>query len=137
MAGENLPGPRLLVPMLPFACLALVWAVDESNDVVRRIFAGLLALGVGISALYVVTGVREYHTMLTYPVSKLYLPVLTTGYIPNGIGNGPTPLNFASHYLRVSQVVSLYMLLMILAIWTIYICMALIYWRPAPPSSDA
>jgi len=137
MAGENLPGPRLLVPMLPFAFLALVWAVDERNDVVRGIFAGLLALGVLLSALYVVTGVREYHTMLTYPVSELYLPVLSTGYIPNSKGNGPTPLNLASYYVGVSQTVSLYLLLMILAIWTIYICMALIYWRPAPPSSDA
>jgi 4-amino-4-deoxy-L-arabinose transferase-like glycosyltransferase len=136
MAGENLPGPRLLVPMLPFACLALAWAVDERNDVVRGIFAGLLALGVLLSALYVVTGVREYHTMSTYPVFKLYLPVLATGYIPNRVGNGPTPLNLTSYYLGVSQAVSLYLLLMVLAIWTIYICMSLIYWRPAPASSD-
>ena len=33
MAGENLPGPRLLVPMLPFACLALAWVADRSARV--------------------------------------------------------------------------------------------------------
>jgi hypothetical protein len=134
MAGENLPGPRLLVPMLPFACLALAWAVDSKNDIVRSVFAGLLAMGVLLSVLYVVTGVREYHTMLTYPITNLYLPVLSTGYIPRGLGNGPTPENLTTYYLGLSQSVSMYVVLAPLAVWTIYICFALIYWRPSPPN---
>jgi hypothetical protein len=135
MAGENLPGPRLLVPMLPFVCLTLAWAVDARNDVVRAVFAGLLSIGVLLSFLYVVLGVREYHTVLTYPISNLYLPVLSTGYIPHAPGNGPTPENLASYYLGVSQQASIYIVLIPLAIWTIYICIALINWRPAPPNS--
>src|SRR5262249_40132434 len=35
MAGENLPGPRLLVPLLPFACLALAWVVDHPRRWLR------------------------------------------------------------------------------------------------------
>ncbi len=29
MAGENLPGPRLVTPMLAFTCLSLAWVVDD------------------------------------------------------------------------------------------------------------
>jgi hypothetical protein len=130
MAGENLPGPRLLVPMLPFACLALAWAVDSKNDAVRSVFAVLLAIGVLLSFLYVVLGVREYHSVLTYPIANEYLPVLQTGYVPRTIGSSITPHNLAAYYLGITQQASIYIVLVPLAVWTIYICIALIYWRP-------
>ncbi len=135
MAGQNLPGPRLLVPMLPFACLALAWVVDDGHAVIRGAFAVLLAIGVLLSYLYVVTGVREYHTLLTYPISGLYLPVLSTGFIPSTPGFGPTPLNLAQYYLGIAQQVSIYIVLLPLVVWTIYICAALVRWQPGATSS--
>jgi hypothetical protein len=117
--------------MLPFLCLALAWAVDDKNVAVRSVFAVLLAIGVLLSYLYVVLGVREYHLVLTYPIANLYLPVLSSGYVPHAPGFGPTPQNLASYYLGVAQQASIYIVLIPLAVWTIYICIALISWNPA------
>ncbi len=137
MAGQNLPGPRLMVPMLPFACLALAWAVDDRRTLVRAAFAVLLGVGVALSSLYVVTGVREYHTLLTYPIGNLYLPVLSTGYVPHVSGYGPTPLNLATYYLGIKLPESMYIVLIPLAIWTISIGLKLIDWQPRPSAHSA
>lgn len=104
MAGENLPGPRLLVPMLPFACLALVWVVDEPRRWLRAGFAVLLAFGFAITALYVVVGVHEYHTYLTYPFVDLFFPTLTTGEVPPL--NTPTPQSLGTELLHLPWLVS-------------------------------
>jgi hypothetical protein len=131
MAGQNLPGPRLLVPMLPFLCLALAWAVDDKNVAVRSVFAVLLVLGVLLSYLYVVLGVREYHAVLTYPIANQYVPVLETGFVPHTIGSSITPHNLASYYLGITQQASIYIVLIPLAVWIIYIFIVLISWNPA------
>lgn len=126
-----------MVPMLPFACLALAWAVDDRRTLVRAAFAVLLGVGVALSSLYVVTGVREYHTLLTYPIGNLYLPVLSTGYVPHVSGYGPTPLNLATYYLGIKLPESMYIVLIPLAIWTISIGLKLIDWQPRPSAHSA
>lgn len=123
MAGENLPGPRLLVPALPFACLALAWVVDDARRPVRAAFAALLAAGALLSFLYVASGVREDHTRLTYPVTGLYWPILSTGLVPKL--DSPTPSTLATTLLHAPALVSLYVALIPLlagvawAIWTL------------------
>ena len=131
MAGQNLPGPRLLVPMLPFACLALAWALDDVNVLVRGVFAVLLVLGVLLSYLYVVLGVYGIPLGLTYPITNLYVPVLQTGFVPHTIGSSITPHNLAAYYLGITQQASIYIVLIPLAVWTIYIFIVLISWNPA------
>lgn len=106
MAGENLPGPRLLTPMLPFACLALGWVLDDARRVVRGVFAALLAFASVLTILYVASGVREDHTRLTYPWSGLYWPILRSGRVP--ALDGPTPPTLATQLLHAPTVVSLY-----------------------------
>ena len=115
MAGENLPGPRLLTPMLPFACLALGWVVDDARLLVRYAFAALLAAGLVLSFLYVASGVREDHTRLTYPWTGLYWPILRTGQVPKL--DGPTPLTLATQLLRLPTLASLYLIFLPLLAW--------------------
>ena len=73
MAGENLPGPRLLVPMLPFACLALAWVVDHPRRWLRVTLAVSLIFGVAMSFLFVALGVRIYHTYVRVPLERSLL----------------------------------------------------------------
>ncbi len=136
MGGQNLPGPRLLVPMLPFVCLALAWALDVKNILVRGAFAVLLALGVLLSYLYVVLGVYEYHTILTYPIANLYLPVLQNGSVPIQMGRIPTPYNLATLYFNMAQPGSLYIVLVPLAAWTMYLAVSLVLWRGRPEAEE-
>lgn len=124
MAGENLPGPRLLVPMLPFTCLALVFVVDDGRRWLRGVFATLLVVGIVLSFLYVASGVREYHTYLTYPIVDLYWPIFSTGKVP--YTNGRTPPNLARLVLHMEQGVSIYVLLVPLLVWTSYLVSALV-----------
>lgn len=118
-AGENLPGPRLLVPMLPFACLALAWVVDESRRWLRIGFVALLAFGFALSAIYLLLGTREYHTYLTYPVADLFVPLLTTGRAPPV--NGPTPQSWGSQLLGLGWLASQRAFLVPFAAWCVYV----------------
>lgn len=136
MGGQNLPGPRLLVPMLPFSCLALAWALDVKNILVRGAFAVLLALGILLSYLYVVLGVYEYHTILTYPIANLYLPVLQNGSVPIKLEHIPTPYNVATLYFHMAQAGSLYIVLVPLAAWAIYLAVSLTLWQGLPVASE-
>ena len=125
MAGQNLPGPRLLVPMLPFACLALAWIVDDVRSWLRAVFAALAAFGVVVSFLWIALGVREYHTYPTYPVADLFLHVLATGESPRM--NGATPPNLATEWLQIPHGVSFYLAFVPLVLWVAWAVRAL--WR--------
>lgn len=118
MAGENNPGPRLLTPMLPFACLSLAWVADDVRRLVRAGFGVLMAFSVLLAFLWTALGTREFHTYPTYPVSELFVPLLQTGRVP--AANGDTPPNMATLFLGVPPYVSIYILLVPLAVWTIW-----------------
>ncbi|MFI5271664.1 MAG: hypothetical protein ACHQ4H_01355 [Ktedonobacterales bacterium] len=135
MAGENLPGPRLLVPMLPFTCLALAWVVGDPRRWLRATFAALLACGFALSALYVLLGVREYHTYLTYPLDTLFGPLLRTGLVP--ALNGPTPQSFGTQIFQLSWLASLRVFLVPLIAWCAYVVYRAATAHPvAPPPSS-
>src|SRR5262249_30561445 len=119
MAGENQPGPRLLVPMLPFACLALAWVVDDARRWLRAAFAALLAFSIALSFLWVALGGREYHTYRTYPARALFLPLLRTGLVATD-NHGETPGN-VSALLHAPQVASVYLGLLPLALCAGYL----------------
>jgi len=125
MAGENNPGPRLLMPMLPFMCLSLAWVADDARRWVRAGFGLLMAFGILLAFLWTALGTREYHTYPTYPVHELFVPLLQTGYVPRL--NGDTPPNFASFIFGVSPHLSIYIPLVPLAAWMIWAMYAL--WR--------
>lgn len=120
MAGENQPGPRLLVPMLPFACIPLAWVVDDMRRWIRRSFEALLCVSVALSFLWVALGSREYHTYTTYPVTGLFLPLLATGHVPSG-NQGDTPPNLAHLVLHIPQIASVYLALIPIAVWMVYL----------------
>ena len=118
-AGENMPGPRLLVPMLPFACLALAWVVDEPRRWLRVGFVALLAFGFALSALYLMLGTREYHTYLTYPIGDLFVPLLTTGKGPPA--NGPAQQSWGMQLLQLNWLASQRVFLVPFVAWCGYI----------------
>jgi hypothetical protein len=116
MAGENLPGPRLLVPMLPFACLALIWVVDHPRRWLRIALAASLVYGVAMSYLFVALGVRIYHTYTAFPLTELYWPLISSGAVP--ARNGSTPQSLFSLALGIPRNVAFWFLPVLLAIWT-------------------
>ncbi|HEX6542547.1 MAG TPA: hypothetical protein VF040_12385 [Ktedonobacterales bacterium] len=115
MAGENLPGPRLLVPMLPFACLALIWVVDHPRRWLRIALGVSLIYGVAMSYLFVALGVRVYHTYVAFPLTELYWPLIRSGLVPQK--NGVTPDSLL-HMLRIPRRAALWFLPMFLTVWT-------------------
>jgi hypothetical protein len=137
MAGQNLPGPRLLVPMLPFTCLALAWVVDYPRRWLRIALAVALAYGVAMSVLFVALGVRIFHVYAPFPLTDLYWPVIHTGVVPTL--NGPTPENLLT-LISVPKRLAFWFLPIILAIWTALAARALVTrrqrhpFRPATPA---
>jgi hypothetical protein len=136
MAGENLPGPRLLVPMLPFTCLALAWVVDYPRRWLRIALAVALAYAVAMSFLFVALGVRIFHTFLPFPLTDLYWPLISTGIVP--ARNGPTPQSVLN-MLGLPSHVTFWVLPIVLAIWTTLAVRALVARRqrrrPARPAA--
>lgn len=141
MAGENLPGPRLLVPMLPFACLALAWVVDYPRRWLRITLAVSLIFGVAMSFLFVALGVRVYHTYVAFPWNDLYWPFISSGIVP--ARNGATPQSVFSLALGIPRNVVFWFLPALLAIWSTLAARALVARRqhrsalPATPSSGS
>ena len=133
MAGENLPGPRLLIPMLPFACLTLAWVIDDRRRLVRTFFAVALCFGVLLSYIYVMAGVRMIAPYSPYPVTDLYWPLLSTGYVPRA--NGATPPNLATLWFMAPQGLSVYLMLVPVGAWLYYAVRAVL--RGAPVTISA
>lgn len=115
MAGENLPGPRLLTPALPFACMGLIWVVDDQRVWLRRFLTLTVGFSVLMSYLYVVTGVRIYHNYGSYPVTDLFWPTIHTGVVP--ARNGPTPPNLGTMWLHLPATWSIALAALPLALW--------------------
>lgn len=134
MAGENLPGPRLLTPMLPFACLGLIWVVDDHRIWLRRLLVVALGFSVVISFLYVVTGVRVYHTYGAYPITDLFWPTISTGVVP--ARNGPTPPNLGTMWLHLPATWSIALAAIPLALWFYGAAKALLRHTPAAQSQS-
>lgn len=124
MAGENLPGPRLLVPMLPFACLALAWVVDHPRRWLRFVLATALMYGIALSFIFVALGVRIYHTYLPFPLTDLYLPLISSGVVP--ARNGATPQSLLTLIPGFPPNVAFWFLPTLLAVWTTLAVRALV-----------
>jgi hypothetical protein len=116
MAGENLPGPRLLVPMLPFACMALAWVVDHPRRWLRIVFAVSLVYGVAMSFLFVALGVRIYHTYLPFPLTDLYWPLISSGGIVPA-RNGETPQSLLTLIRGFPSGIAFWFLPLVLSVW--------------------
>ncbi len=128
MAGENLPGPRLLVPMLGFACLPLAWIVDDGRRWLRIVFSVGLVYGLAISLLYVAAGVRMLASYSAFPFTDLYWTILSTGKVPSK--NGATPPSLTSLWFGAPHWLSLYLIMAIIAIWGYFAVRAVL--RGAP-----
>ena len=115
MAGENLPGPRLLTPALAFACMGLIWVVDDTRVWLRRALVVMLGFSLLISYLYELTGVRIYHNYGAYPVTDLYWPIISTGVVP--VRDGPTPPNLGTMWLHLPPTWSIALAAIPIALW--------------------
>ncbi len=135
MAGENLPGPRLLTPALAFACLGLLWVVDDPRVWLRRLLVAMLGFSLVITYLYVLAGVRIYHNYGAYPVTDLYWAILSTGHVP--VRNGPDVPNLGALLLHLPATWSIWLAAIPLALWFYGAAKALLQREPAsvPPQS--
>ncbi|HEX9038446.1 MAG TPA: hypothetical protein VF808_15795 [Ktedonobacterales bacterium] len=115
MAGAYVPGPRLLVPALPFMCLGLAWVVDDSRFWVRAAFTATLGFSLLITYLYVLAGSRIAPIYGAYPVKSLFIPLLRTGLAP--AVNGSTPINLGEKLLRLPPALSIYVVGLALLAW--------------------
>lgn len=134
MAGENLPGPRLLLPALPFACLGLAWVIDSPRHWLRVSFMAMVGFALVISYLYVITGVRVYHNYGAYPVTDLYIPTLLTSHVP--LRNGPTPPTIGNLWLHIPPVASMYVVAVALLAWY-YAALRAVFPTRARPAARA
>jgi hypothetical protein len=116
MGGYSVPGPRFLVPMLPFACLPLAFCADR----LRWLFTPLFVFSVFISFLYLASGVRVLSDYGVYPFTSLWFPLLTTGQVDPH--DGPTPLNLGHDLLGLPQPLGLYPMLLLLLGWLAWLC---------------
>jgi hypothetical protein len=128
MGGFSVPGPRFLVPMLPFACLPLAFCADR----LRWLFIPLFAFSVIISFLYVAGGVRIIPDYGVYPFTNLWLPLLATGRVDPH--NGPTPLNLGHDLLGLPQPLGLYPVLLPLLGWLAWLSYQTLVCMPRPTS---
>ena len=115
MAGENLPGPRLLTPALAFACMGLLWVVDDPRVWLRRLLVAMLGFSLVITYLYVLAGVRIYHNYGAYPVTDLYWAIIRTGHVP--ARNGPDVPNLGTLWLHLAPTWSIWLAAIPLALW--------------------
>ncbi|HEY8326446.1 MAG: hypothetical protein ACHQ1E_11085 [Ktedonobacterales bacterium] len=130
MAGENLPGPRLLTPALAFACLGLIWVVDDPRAWLRRSLVVALGFSLVMSYLYEATGVRIYHNYGAYPLTDLFWPTISTGFVP--IRDGPTPDTLGSAWLHLPLTWSLLLGAIPIALWFYAAARALLRRDPGP-----
>ena len=133
MAGENLPGPRLLTPALAFACMGLIWVVDDHRVWLRRLLVVMLGFSLVISYLYVITGVRIYHTYGAYPVTDLYWPTLSTGVVP--ARNGPAVPSLGTLWLHLPPTWSVALAAIPIALWFYAAARAVLRRDVAPEAS--
>lgn len=135
MAGENLPGPRLLTPALAFACLGLIWVVDDPRVWLRRALVAALGFSLVISFLYVIVGVRVSHIYGAYPFSDLYWPTISTGVVTRA--NGPSVPNLGTLWLHLPPTWSLALAAIPLALWFYAATRAILRTgAPQPPSEQ-
>ena len=130
MAGAYAPGPRLLTPVLPFACMGLAWLVDDARLWLRGLLTVTVGFALLMTFLYVVAGVRVAPIYGAYPFADLFLPILRTGIAP--APNGPTPVNLGEKLLRLPPALSIYVVALALAAWFYAAAKALIYQHVAP-----
>jgi hypothetical protein len=133
LGGDYVPGPRLLVPVLPFLCIGLAWLVDDSRLWLRGLFAAGLGFSLLITFFYVVGGVRIAPGWSAYPVTEFFIPLLRHGHVPPI--DGFTPENLGVRLLHLPQVVSTNLLGLILLLWFYTAAKALLRYRSTKAES--
>jgi hypothetical protein len=115
MGGSYVPGPRLVVPVLPFLCMGLIWLVDDSRLWLRGALTATIGFSLLITFFYVLAGVRIAPTYGAYPVIHLFIPLLKTGQVPPV--NGATPENLGVLLFHLPHVVSVNIVGLVLLAW--------------------
>jgi hypothetical protein len=95
--------------------MGLAWVIDDSRKWMRGTLMAMVGFALVITFLYVVAGVRIYHNYGAYPVTDLFIPVLTSAQVP--VRDGPTPQNIGELWLHLPQVLSLYVVAVAMGAW--------------------